>query len=288
MKKLTLFIAAVCIAFMSYGQQVSDDPVSLDALSKNVAKIEKSLLESIGRINGLRNSQNALETKVIDRITQSEVRVDEKLAAFTNQIEQFQSVSQQEISGVHDEIATLQCQYEKTLRRQKIHFIIMYILIFTMLLGLVFVYVYLSKLFKDFDKFTKSRIDDLSKETQLSIDANHKHLVSKLETACDEVKAGQAKTEQMVFDFKTEMDGQLNSMKVGFDSHLKDAAKQIEKIHTQVVKHEQSIHEQQIMKTELSNLAKTTAELSKKVETEIVKKQKSTTAVKKATPKKAK
>ena len=181
----------------------------IDELTKNMSQLEKSLNENIKKTEGVRKSQITLEEQVMKKISESEVSTESKLAEFELEMEQFVKVNSSELSVLKEEFVAQKNLREKIHKRQKVHFLVLYIFLFVALIGVVFVYIYYGKVLKDYDMFHQKRIEDLKAETHRTVDANHKYLISKVDTSCDEVRALLQKNKDNLEQSKTESNNQM-------------------------------------------------------------------------------
>ncbi len=213
MKKIVFFLTSVIFVTSLIAQ--TNDPSAArnqEDMNKKIQQLEKSVQDNSWLVEQLRRTQASFEEKMEVKFSEYEVYLESNMAEMDEQMQQFEMASQSEISRLQKELEQQKKLGERTMKRQKIHFIVIYVLLFLSLMGLVFVYLYYSKLFKDFDLFQQKRLNDLKVETQNSIDANHKHLVSKVDTACDEIRKEQEKSKQLIIDFRETFSSELGNI----------------------------------------------------------------------------
>jgi len=189
MKKVLSIIAIAFITLQLSAQQ--DENIRnqrIDELTKNISQLEKSLNDNNRKVEAVRKSQFNLEENVMRKISESEVATESKLAEFDLQLQEFVKANSSELTELKQEVLAQKQLREKMHKRQKIHFLVIYILLFASIIGVVFIYVYYGKMLKDYDIFQLKRIEDLKVDTNRTIDANQKYLISKVDTSCDEVR----------------------------------------------------------------------------------------------------
>jgi hypothetical protein len=229
----------LCFVFSS---TIAQTDIKLQQLETSVQEVKLML-------NKLKNDQKRLELQMLKEMTQQDSIIKHQMNEFFVALKDFEAFNQSELQSLKETSDLHQNSITKSLRRQKIHFIILYILLFVTLVGLVFVYVYFTKLAKDFDLFQKKRLDDLKDEVKLAIDSNHKYLISKVDTTCDEVKNQQTQSDQKATEGRNSLLITINTLK----SELNSKTDSLEKEQQEQIK---LIRENQQLKSGLESLKK--------------------------------
>jgi hypothetical protein len=229
MKKVLSIMSIVFFALQLSAQQ--DDNIRnqrIDELSKNIIQIEKNLNDNNRKVETIRKSQFSLEENVMRKISEYEVANDSKLAEFELQMQQFVKENSSELSELKEEFAAQKKLREKMHKRQKIHFLVIYILLFASMMGVVFIYVYYGKMMKDYDIFHLKKIEDLKAETHRTVDANQKYLISKVDTSTDEVRGLIQKNNENLETLKKENNEALSVVSAESDKRYEKLEKSLQ------------------------------------------------------------
>lgn len=263
MKKIViLFLCFVCTA-------------ALAQVDIRFQQIENNINDVNIRVNRLKNDLQLFEKQTLEKISLIDSLSNKNLNDIVLQIKNFETFNQTELAELRQTSEHQQKSITKSLKRQKIHFIILYILLFVTMVGVVFVYVYFSKLAKDFDLFQKKRLDDLKDEVKLAIDSNHKYLVSKVDTACDEVKAQTLVSEERMND-------SYKSLALSVEAARNSSFNQISSLEMKQKSMEKELIEQKELISENALLRKQLELVSKQLEKHIIESEKKIAALKKA------
>ncbi len=263
MKKIViLFLCFVCTA-------------ALAQVDIRYQQIENNINDLNFRVSRLKNDLKLIEKQTLEKISLIDSSSNKSLNDIVLQLKNFEMHNQSELAEFKQTNEHLQKNITKSHKRQKIHFIILYILLFVTMVGVVFVFVYFSKLAKDFDLFQKKRLDDLKNDVKLIIDSNHKYLVSKVDTACDEVKAQTLVSEERMND-------SYKSVVLSVETVKSNTFNQISSLELKQKSMEKELNEQKELINENAQLRKQLEFVSKQLEKHIIEFEKKIAALKKS------
>jgi len=220
MNKFILFFALIIMSFAIAVGQTTDVPGS----EKRPEVVDKSFAQLEKQFNQLRREHKQFEKNVEEQIAQFKTGNEQNLNLFNMQIEQLTKLLGHDVALVSEHVAKQDSLHQKSQKRYKLHFIILYSMLFLSLMGLVFVYVYYAKLIRDYDLFHNKRINELRSEHQTALEGVRTDVIAKIDASVDEMM-------RELLKFRQETDSFQQVTRNRFDVVELESQKKINDLH---------------------------------------------------------
>jgi flagellar biosynthesis/type III secretory pathway M-ring protein FliF/YscJ len=122
-----------------------------------------------------------------EQLSQFNIVSEQNNVLLNRQIEQLSNLLGHDVALVREHVAKQESLQQRTQKRHKIHFIIVYSMLFLSLMGLVFVYVYYAKLLRDYDLFQNKRINEVRNEHRLALESIRTDVTTRIDASVDEM-----------------------------------------------------------------------------------------------------
>ncbi len=156
-----------CLMFVLVSAAQTED---ISSMVQTINELSNGVKQNDRHIKNIQNSQIEMDKKLNEEMSGFVSSHEKSTQLMSKQFLKFQDDIRKDIVLINDAVENQKKLREKIHKRQKIHFLIVYIFLFTCILGVVFIFFYYSKLLKDFDLFQHKCMKDLKNETISMVD----------------------------------------------------------------------------------------------------------------------
>lgn len=263
MKKVLFF---VCILSSVMFLSAQNDQAT--TMMQRVNELSGSVSQAERQIRSLQRELKVMDEKLNQGLSDFTSSQEKKNQLINEQFQSFQEMIQQDVSQLRDEVDNQKSFREKIHKRQKIHFIILYILLFAVLMGVVFIFFYYSKLLKDFDIFQHKCMNDLKNEMISMINESKQVAHTQLEDTSRNIQKQFNEINGLILETQKNSKESIESYTASLENKLSDLNNKLEHTQNMQADHLKIIESNSTMRKDIEILSEVLQKLKQELEIE--------------------